>query len=178
MAFSPDGPEATSTSNGYGVTRERALEIANWQTDVAPAIEDLVEIARASGVYADSRVDFGGGPNSDGELERGAIRIDVWVTDVTDPALVAAVAMVTESDLRSSASELNRTAAGPSSLVRLIEVPKSAAAVESEIADLRRAMSPQENARTRFEIDWESGQITAIDYEPVEGVDWVYTAYP
>ena len=74
VAFSPDGPEATFISNRYGVTRERGLQIANWQTDVVPAIEDLTEKARGSGVYAHVRVDFGGGPNSDRELENGAIR--------------------------------------------------------------------------------------------------------
>lgn len=178
MAFSIDGPEATFISNRYGVTKERALEIANWQTDVVPAIEDLIEETKASGVYAHLRVDFGGGPNSDRELESGAIRVDVWVTDVADPALVEAVAAVTESDLRSSASELSRTGANPSSSVRLIEVPKSEANVDAEIADLRRAMSPEQNASTRFDVYWESGEITAIEYEAVEGVDWVYDQYP
>ncbi|MCP4966170.1 MAG: hypothetical protein GY926_13165 [bacterium] len=178
VAFSLDGPEAAFISNRYGVTRERALEIANWQTDVAPVIEDLTEKARASGVYAHVRVDFGGGPNSDRELANGAIRIDVWVTDLSDAALVESIAVVTESDLKSSASELSRTGADPSSLVRLIEVPKSQADVESEIADLRSALTPEENARTRFEIDWDSGKITAVGYEAVEGVDWVYEYAP
>ena len=138
--FDLNDAEVTWYASRHGISVERSLEIANWMTEVGPAIEDLAQTMPE--VYAEVRV-VHGGERGDRSMEPGDVRVDLRVTDRTHQKVEELIAEL--DSLHEAAGRISTD---------VIEVPKTLAELEAEVAEFRL-----QDKTTRIEFDFDSGTL-------------------
>jgi hypothetical protein len=145
--------EAEPSVNRYGVTPDRAAEIAGWRREASRMLERFYLITDN---WADHRFSWGGTEDAP-DLPAGSVRLDIWAKDADDERLVEIVHLLEHVSVD-----------GVTVPIVVHEVPRSF----HELSKLEDAEDARREEIVDITFDLESGTLVILPDEgppPYEG---------